>query len=251
MAFNPSTIFDRIVLEADDVAGSDGDPITTWTKQSGTLTAPTSPATVEPSLKTNILNGKSVLRFNNDSPAEYMSFGDQAAMDFGTGAFSIFIVIKADAENQRILVKDVDAGTHNGIYIYTKVGDGFTYYNGTTEIVMGIRDSSYHMIAATRAGTGAGQLNLYYDGTAQTPAIEARNLSNSDEAYLGASADGAPSVQLDGDIVAIYIASSVPNATDRNLFGGYIQTKYGLTIAGATFASDPVFWRMTDIYKSP
>jgi len=245
MPFSPSTIFDIAVFEADDIAGNDGDAISTWTHQSGSISADmTQSGTAQPLLKkgANGLNSKNVVLF--DGVNDFLDFGDVAELDFGTNPFSIFIVMNATTVGgaKGILTKDDTTGAANGLYIYYDSSNIVQYYNGTVQMAAGTVSSTYHMIGFTRSGTGAGGLIPYFDGTAQTAGTEPRTLSNATTASLGRFTDG---LFIGGNIAALYIGSSVPSDANRNAFGDYIQTKYGLTIAGAAPLASG---RVTNIY---
>src|SRR5512138_431366 len=169
MPFSPSDIFDIGVFEALTLAGNDGDGVATWAKQSGTISANLTQvgAIAIPILKkgTNGLNGENVVLFGGSS---CLGFGDIADLDFGTGAFSIFIVVKATAADKYLFLKDDAAGAANGIYFYVDASNVFQYWNGAANITFGAQDTAYHLIGLTRAGTGANQAIPYYDGTAGT-----------------------------------------------------------------------------------
>jgi len=226
--------FDVVVLEADDIGGADNDSIDSWASQVANVIATQPTPDNQPKLKkgANGLNGKNIVLF--DGTNDYLTFGDLAALDFGTNPFSIFFVTKiaSSASHSGILFKDNDAGADNGFYIYNPVSPaGYYYWNGTIVVSIGAIDTNYHLIGITRSGTAASGLILYYDGTAQAASTEARTLSNTKEARLGRTADDAET--LNGSIAAVYIGNGVLSDADRNLFGGYIQNKYGITIAGA------------------
>jgi len=255
MPFLPSSIFDIAVMEADDIAGNDGDAIGTWAKQSGTISSSAVQPTVgeRPLLKkgANGLNSKNILLF--DGSDDFLSFGDVAELDFGTNPFSVFFVIlntNGVGGAGLPLSKDIDAGTTNGLYFYFN-GQTLNYFNGSVAIAISttMDGSTYHLVGVTRAGTGAGGLVPYFDGTAQTAGVESRTMSNALEAIIGAAAD--PTSYCPCRIAAIYIGSSVPSTANRNAFSGYIQTKYGLTIAGATFDTGTVIEVQTTVTNVP
>jgi len=255
MPFTPSAIFDIAVLEADDIAGIDGDAVSLWTAQSGSISVSPfqSTSNKQPVLKkgANGLNSKNIVLFDIgdvDGIPNNLVFGDLTELDFGTGAFSIFAVVRATTSTGAWLCKDNSDGLDNGIFFYSS-GGNFSYYNGTAGITIGTSDSSYHLLGVTRASTAANALIPYYDGTAATSGTESRTLSNAKTCRIGNSSD--ETYPMDGKIAAIYIASSVPSTANRNAFGGYIQTKYGLTIAGATFDAGTVIEVQTAVTNVP
>src|SRR6185503_18751932 len=104
MPFSPSDISGlKIWLKADAGAGSsDGDPVGTWTDQSGTshdFTQATSGK--KPLYKTNIQNSLPVVRF--DGSDDEMSAGDLSAVF--TSAASMFCAVKVSSNNSYMVYK--------------------------------------------------------------------------------------------------------------------------------------------------
>src|SRR5690349_23693090 len=126
MPFSPSSIFDIAVYEAGDIAGNDGDPVSAWNHQSGTISGDMSQTgTARPTLQKGVngLNNKNVVLF--DGSNDVLNFGDLAELDFGTGAFAIFLVLKVTAGDKYIFVKDLGSGADNGIYFYANASNVF------------------------------------------------------------------------------------------------------------------------------
>jgi hypothetical protein len=225
-AFSPSDISGLVLwLDADAIEGlNDGDPVTTWEDQSGQghdFAQPT--ASAKPTYQTNELNGKPIVRF--DGTDDFLRRTDNDVGAFGTDPFSIFIVIQTTDSTARILLKENEAGGGDGLYIY---GDGndYLYWNGTTGIAIGASDSSFHLIAVTRSGTGAGGLVPYYDAAAQTAGTESRTLSGTTTLYIGTTNDDP--VYLAGDIAEIIIYDSALSQANRESVEDYISNKYGI-----------------------
>ena len=94
--FSPRDVSNLILwLDASAITGlNNNDPVATWSDRSGNGNDATqATATNRPLYKTNIVNGKPVVRF--DGVDNYLTFGDLAALDFGTGGFSLYIVIQS------------------------------------------------------------------------------------------------------------------------------------------------------------
>src|SRR5439155_17313853 len=63
--FSPAEIGGlKLWLKADALALNNNDPVSTWTDSSGNGNSPTSSGTKRPTYKTNVLNGKPVVRFD-------------------------------------------------------------------------------------------------------------------------------------------------------------------------------------------
>ena len=116
MPFSPSDISGlKIWLKADAGAGtSDGDPVGTWTDQSGTSHNFTQSGTKRPTYKTNIRRGLPVVRF--DGSDDQLDGGDLSAL-FSTGA----TVFAAFAET---------SGTTLAIYSTHVSNDSWWSYSG-------------------------------------------------------------------------------------------------------------------------
>jgi hypothetical protein len=85
----------KLWLKADQISGSDGDAVGTWSDQSGNgynLTQGT--AANKPTLKTNIKNGRSIVRF--DGTNDYMD-GTTITNIMSTTTLSAYIVVNVKA----------------------------------------------------------------------------------------------------------------------------------------------------------
>ena len=122
--------------------------------------------------------------------SQYITWGDLAAADFGTGNFTVALWVQGPFPAAcALLAKDVNAGTWSGLYLYWDAG--FKYYDGTTEYTFtGVaNDSAWHHLAVVRTGTGANQTLLYADGVQVAVATDARTLTNAAALRLGSFAN--------------------------------------------------------------
>jgi hypothetical protein len=223
----PLTI-DNLVLWLD---GSDTDNITESgglisqvNDKSGNDENGTSTDTLRPTLASNALNGRSVMRF--DGADDY--FNINSSITYRT----IFVVAKSDDttfSNYPGIIGDF-TGTSpsnghilNGIDGTTKLGtaaSSFTtaYRNGT-------------LIAAS-SGHNFSPLDEYWIGAFELPA----NTTNTTSA-IGMVNGGAR--YWDGDIAEIIAYSSTLDSTDRAIVESYLSTKWGIDVEGPTAPDAP------------
>ena len=120
-----------------------------------------------------------------DGTQAAVSFGDLDTIDFGTGNFSIAFWAKGGvAVNGGIISKDNWAGNGNGLLIYVEGGE-YRYWNGTTLFQIGNLCSDWCHIAIVRNGTGANQVEFYFNGLAVGAITDSRTLSNTIPLHFG------------------------------------------------------------------
>lgn len=121
---------------------------------------------------------------------DYLSIGDKANLDFGTGNFSISAWIKTSSNSIQVIFGK--QGTGSGWYFYYQYGAGFdsmilyhrasgTFAEGTTALV----DGNWHYVVATREGAVG---KIYVDGiddTLSSGDLSANVNSAGDNAVIG------------------------------------------------------------------
>jgi hypothetical protein len=147
-----------------------------------------------------------------------VDFGDVAAVDFGSGNFSFAFWILGGGNGKDILDKDNDFGTGNGVYVFTRLASGkYSYWNGSTQVDFGAQSASeFHLLGASRDGTGANQVRLYYDGADVGTITDARTLSNALTLTIFGHAGAAVSNGAFGDIA--FWNATKPASFHRDLF---------------------------------
>lgn len=133
-----------------------------------------------------------------DGSNDSLTLGDLTSLDFGTGDFSVFIVVDSTDVSSAIFVKDDWAASGNGIFIYN--GGAYLYWNGASAPDFGANGVKA-LLGVVREGTGANETKLYYNGALATTTTDARDLSNGSTAKIADSADGGH--PLSGKIHAI------------------------------------------------
>ncbi|MGH2359749.1 MAG: LamG-like jellyroll fold domain-containing protein [bacterium] len=231
-AFSPDQVSGLILwLKADSLALNDGDAVTTWADSSSSANDVTqATAANKPTLQTNEINGKPVVRF--DDVNDRLGRADDADFDFGSGNFSVFAVAKPTGSRGAIICKDNYQGA-DGFYVKCadngEIGSGtlwFAYWNGSTTVSMGAVDTAFHQLAAIREGTGANQVKLYLDKTNSANTTDARTLSNALELRVGSAVNNADF--FGGDIAEILVYNSALSTADRQSVETYFSSKYGI-----------------------
>ena len=174
-------------------------------------------------LKLAIQNSLPVLRSGG---TQYGGWGDLAAFDFGTGNFSVFILLKASSGGP-FLEKDVHAvGGDNGIFLYRSSGGLDSYWNGSGDNIFAVGNANYNLYSAVRSGTGSGQLSIYYNGGSATTGTDGRNLANTKNAHL--FADHAAVNILTGDFCFCLVVGRAVTNDELALVRSTISTRWGL-----------------------
>lgn len=248
--FRPSMVFDLLCLEADVIAGADDDPVTTWPDVSGSGNdAGQATAGAKPTYKTNILNGKPVVRF--DGTADFMSL---ASLITAAGDATMVIVfvptgtITNATAAQRIIGRTV--GTNPRCQIILGSASGAL----TGEVIAWLviqASATVRGVAHDQNIVGANAFYFTLTGTTELiykNGTSVANLTATDgglDASIDAKVQNIDSIGASagvgffpGDIAFIGIADAVLGTTARNLLGGYLQDKYGITIADAEIIAE-------------
>jgi hypothetical protein len=234
--FDPSKISGLKLWLCGDDATLSGSKVSTWVDQSGNghdFTQPT--VNVQPGMSTAI-NGQPCVHFN----ASYL-IGPKTFM---TGAKTIVIVRNFTAAGWGLQfttggsISTLSYGHFDSAYRfqcdYSGFGSPTTMNNG-----QGLTGSHIDYVDYNGGDvTLASSYHSYLDGALQTLGVP-DTFGGVD--YGSASCVGGQIFSggffngITGDIAEILEYSNVLSAADRNNLGGYFQTRYGITIAGATF----------------
>lgn len=216
---------------ADDVAGSDGDPVTTWTDASGNgydLTQATSGQ--RPTVQTSEVNGHNAVRFDGSDDEMYPSaFGVIPLAGFSTAtAQTIFVVIKQDSSQAlNCAMKWINGGSF--IEIYPTYSDTLYYdhENFTTGRISGAQpggwDDAWHVLECVRGGA---DMAMLVDGASVASRADASgNYPSGDSTYfLGSAGGGLP---FKGDIAEVRVYPSDIGSTNRSTVRNYLKSIYG------------------------
>jgi hypothetical protein len=200
-------------LKADSIVGlNDGDTVSSWTDQSSYVNnAIQLTANLMPLYKTNILNGKPVVRFDGSN--------DEMAISQGITHGTTFVVGKRSSTSSPFA--EVGGGSIGnrrgliGLYYPAYATYDEYYVNGTS---------------VPNGGSGAINTQLIFTGRSPSTPV------NSTTFRLGY---GSPSyAYLNGDIAEMIIYDTSLSSTNRQLIESYLQNKYGISAGYLTVTRD-------------
>lgn len=212
-------------LKADALVLSDNDNVTTWTDSSGNGNNAVSDGT--PAIyKTNIVNGKPVVRFAGASPYILSDINPTSVSVFcvfirrGDIASECFITNTDGASGAQGWALGISDGSANvpKFYVVASSVEGSAMPLDTAQILCGT-DS---------AGTGT----LYQDGVQTATGAAQDPITYGVPTILGAiymSSGGAPYSQYtSGDIAEVIEYNRLLNGTERGQVTTYLKSKYGI-----------------------
>lgn len=224
----------QLWLRADAGVTTSGTNVTGWADQTTNANhASQGTAAAQPTLVTNALNGKPVVRF--DGTNDFMSIPDSASLDFGTGDFSIFAVF-----NQ---TNNINAAYGYGL-LYGKFGGSSPFAGATVFLnlngdgVVTFRTSSAFSLNSTsgfddlktrvwefaRAGTTLSErINAVTHASGTTPVVD---LDNANPALIGGQAGNVQPFR--GDLAEFLIYNTNLSATERQDINEYLFAKYAI-----------------------
>lgn len=233
----------KLWLRAGDIDGLDGDTVSTWADVSGyandfSLPAGYSPiATYSPVLKTVIVNGLPVVRF--DGTNDFLN--SESTFDLsGTSGMTVFVVMSASAGADEAIMEmsgNMNAQT-----------DSFLFWRPSTNKVEGLArgvggiyagfDSTRTLTTTPRIAVyvhdrslSTNEATVYVDGDSGGTHTYNSDLSGNfgnRTLYLGARSGS--SLFLTGDIAEVGIFTHALSAGELSTLHSYLGTKYGITI---------------------
>ena len=192
--------------------------------KSGNNKNATASASVRPTLVSDVLNGRSVMRF--DSSDDYLN------IDSSITYRTVFVVAKSDDtvfSGYAGIIGDFTGSSPNnghvlnGVDATTKLASGTSNYASAYRNGTSIPGSTGHDFAP---------LNEFWIGAFELSS----SLTNTTSA-IGMVNGGAR--YWDGDIAEVIAYSTTLSTTDRALVEDYLSTKWGITVAGPTAPDAP------------
>lgn len=226
---------------ADSVSGVDGDPVATWPDRSGNGRDASQVNTGNrPVLKTSIVNGQPVVRF--DGTNDYL---DLPSFISSFTAAEIFIVIKPDTYPPSAFTSGIwnfgPNSTPASHYSWTTGGiyESFGTATRQDEIAPGMSLAAWRVYNVTTSSTGwAARL----DGTIL------RSLGSNTVAWpttariggvLQTDTTSNSYIWFDGDIAEVILFNTSLNGSDRSTVQSYLCTRYGLAFCANTPTPSP------------
>jgi hypothetical protein len=244
-SFSPLSLGPSLWLRGDLGISLNGSTVSAWADQSGNGNNATQPTAIQQPAQSTTINSQACVSFNGSTAMRLPNF-------IAAGAKTVVLVRKINSTPAGLTatVNLINAAaTLESCFFLKNAGaspnrawcadmTGGTTMNGAAETV----DLLAHMDLADWNGaapnTTAANNDMYLDGTAQsivsgffvTPVL-------TDFSSIGARIDSTGTLTLGSnvDIAEVIVYSNQLAASDRNKLGGYVQTRYGITVAGATF----------------
>lgn len=210
-------------LKADSLALSDGAAVSSWTDSSGNgRTASQATAGNQPTFKTNILNGKPVVRF--DGTTDFMTVAVNAG-----DTYTIFMVVMltSTAASQQLF----NNGNSNGYgfsynvpnrdMVYRAVADNLDTFNSYTA-------GTYEIWTGSRL-TGAGAQGIFYVNGVQHLTTTGNPTTPTTNLYLGAQ-EGTLAF-MGGDVAEFIFYTRVLTGNERANIHTYLANKYNIPVS--------------------
>lgn len=240
-SFLPSDLGNfQIWLEPENISPqTDGTAVGTWPNSSGTgsgYDATQSTSANKPTLKTNIVNGKNVVRF--DGTNDEMSTSSGRTLCNGSGEASVYLVVNDSTPNP-------GAGVAAN-WLFADDGGGFTlwelsrYNSATSARFRGfntaatsfaaqetVSASTWHVLATVRS---ASSVQFWVDNASASgsTATTGTNQSSTRPLRLGSNGFGGNLVTCDMGDVLVYAAAHT--TTERQNVQTYLATKYNIAL---------------------
>lgn len=195
-------------LKADAITGlNDGDPVATWVDASPVAgNAVQSDPTLQPTFRTNVVNGYPVVRFTNDT----MTFANRV----GGHVFLVTKGATGSGDGQIFHGNGQFRGWGGTSYLY--FDGGYRFSNTTT---------TYFSWAAREFSFNGGTVS-FFDNGGTLGAVSNASILNWNR--MGAFA--GPSQFYNGDYAEILIYTSQLNSVEQTLVQNYLGAKYALPL---------------------
>ncbi|MCK4464669.1 MAG: hypothetical protein KAU83_03070, partial [Bacteroidales bacterium] len=227
-------ISNLVWLEADSITGlSDGDDLPLWTDGSGNSLDFSQPNMLyQPVYRTNLLNGKPIIRFQDFNNDRIRRTGFAS---FPSTAITTFFVNK-NMDGGDGLLSYASTGSDNDFLLYNSTNIGI--YRGTNvNSGINISDDSWHIVDVSwRSVDGATSLWLdgsdSYSTTHQTGTLITPNgclaIGGEQDAIDGGYAAGQAHA---GDFAEVIVYNVSLNDAQRIIVANYLASKYDLSLS--------------------
>jgi hypothetical protein len=210
----------------------DGDPVSTWADQSGNGNDATMTGSNRPIYKTNIVNGKPIVRFSTAGASKL----DLTTPISGAAPWRVFAVMQHATAAGIGSLEGSDGGNPRGplidssnlTYIFSR--DGYM-------VTASPMSAGWHVIDGIYVGSLAGQHFIGVDGTSVGSGTLNALPNSGDFTTIGY--ENSTPAYGDGDIAEIIIYAAALSPTDDANINKYLGDKYGITVAGGGTAVQP------------
>jgi hypothetical protein len=219
----------QLWLKADGITGlNDGDPISTWSDESGQGNHATqATAGLKPLYKVNILNGKPAVRF--DGINDYLNAHTLLFPPTAT----VFAVVRNNTKASDAQIISRRSSTASAPIAFQ------LYLAATDRAAVNARDDASHLaVALAAAGLVAAQIvtgirngndvEVRRNGISVGTGSNTLETTTTDQTRIGAKATGAPTDYLDGDIAELIMYNRVLTDGERDKIEAYLGQKYNI-----------------------
>jgi hypothetical protein len=211
----------KLWLKADALALNDNDPVTNWPDQSGLANdAEQAVAAQKPLFKTNIVNGKPVVRFDGVNDVLEVNPGIAAA------PYTLFVVAKAVANGTAYLV-DMGGGT---ISIGPYDAGLWGFWSTQTPSMYRIGGATGNWTVISLVHTSAASAQGWNNGASPSGLFDPANTALDATWTIGAETTGGGG-PMDGDVAEMLVYDTALSTANRQLVQNYLGGKYGIAIS--------------------
>ena len=221
---------------------NDGDPVSTWVDSSGNGHSATQTGTARPTFKTNILNGKPVVRFTSAG----LSGLNLVTPISGAAPWSGLVVMNQAAANNSLF-----SLTGNSVIpsflIYPS--PALLFWRDLDNVVWSISREDYINAGGTGIPSGwsvwlvrksAPSFNIFWRGNGiGDPTGSAYGPTTGDFTAIGYSPGTTPVQYSNGDIAEIIVYNSFLSVPTLTNIETYLGNKYAIPVASGGTAVDP------------
>ncbi len=201
--------------KSDDLVLSDGDPVSTWSDQSGNANDATNTLTLRPTYKTAIFGSSPVVRFNGST--QYLNLTSNVTL---SGSYTIMAVCAVSGDSQLF----GNLGTNYQIRIKRSGSNILSAYDNSTEALSGTMTaaaSAVRLVSWVRSGG----FTSFYEGSTSLGSSSSSNAGGS--IVLSAMGDTSFGGFFNGDIAEVLIYTTARSAGEvKALYDSYFKTRY-------------------------
>jgi len=225
VTYDPTDVSGLITwLKADSLGLDDGNAVATWTDS--TLNAHNvtqSTENLKPIYKTNVVNGKPVVRF--DGSNDYLS----AVPYSQTTPYTLYVVAKfrSSCSSQKGII-DGDLSL-DGYLFCSGGGNGMYFNNGSGQIGPNTTNSITQFNIYKVIVNGAGSSITENNSTPQTGTLDSTTLNGMTLGSIGNKGEYG-----DVDIAEVLLYNGAISSGDQLIVGAYLGNKYAISMPGAT-----------------
>ena len=242
---NPVTSGLQLWLKADSLPESDGSPVPTWSDSSGNgRNATQTNPSLQPTYRTDGINGKPYIGLNGDDQYLEVPFGDQGQF-FNSEEFTIFTVAKTNASSgDHPIISSIQGSTGDSdakgyaLFYDASNKDSLAQWreggsdDNVTTAANTIKNTDGYILTYTMDDTDANSesdtVNLFINGSLKASQASGVGYIPNTSANLFVGRQGTN--YFNGGIYEIIIYNRVLTVAEREEVEGYLAFKYGMNL---------------------